>query len=179
VTAFKSDEVYISVNEGNEIVTYHYIMKYPKQRELFLELLIFARQLAKKRANEETEIMRNPNFHDIPIKKSTKKLFKNFLKVGGYAVVDGKPYKAITNDRVLPTKPLYKCPISKKTGGIRSKESKMWLHCGVSHILISSDLEARTIQHFFPIDSETFTLAKGPDYSCKHVVVRSELSHIS
>jgi len=168
VTAFKSDEVYLTVNEANETITYHYQMKYPKQRELFLEMLIFARQLAKKRTNEETELMRNPNYHDIPdkkSKKSTKKLMKNFLKVGNYTVVDGKPYKAMMNDRILPTKSLYKLPISKKVGGIRSSEKKMWLHCGVTHILISADLEARNILHFFPIDSETLTLSKGPEYS--------------
>ena len=115
-------------------------MKFPKQRELFLEMLIFARQLAKKRASEEAEAMRNPNFHDIPdkkSKKSSKKLLKNFLKAGAYTVVEGKPYKAMMNDRVLPMKSLYKCPISKKVGGIRSSEKKMWLHCGVTHILIS------------------------------------------
>lgn len=111
-------------------------MKYHQQRDLFLELLIFARQLAKNRTKIDSENMTNPNY-DFNHKKSAKGFLKNFLKAGAAASVDEKSLKVMTNDRIAPPKILFQCQVTKKSSGLRSSEKKMWLFVGVTSIVIS------------------------------------------
>ncbi len=111
-------------------------MKYASQRELFLEVLLFARQLAQKKTVTDSENMTNPN-HELETQKSVKKFLKKLLKVETLAPLDSKTFKVLSNDRITPTKILYKCQVFKKGGGLLSSEKKMWLFLGVTSIIIS------------------------------------------
>jgi len=111
-------------------------MKYHQQRDLFLEMLLFARQLSKKKAIVESENMTNPNYQFSP-RRTAKGFLKNFLKAEAMSASEEKSLKALTNDRIAPPKVLFKCQVTKKIGGLRGSEKRMWLFVGVTSILIS------------------------------------------
>lgn len=136
VTAFKPEEIYLTLSESNDVKTWHYKMKYHQQRDLFLEMLIFARQLAKRRTIVDSENITNPNYQ-ITSKKSAKGFLKNFLKAEAMSTSDEKSLKTMMNDRIAPPKILFKCQVTKKVSGLRASEKRMWLFVGVTNILIS------------------------------------------
>ena len=134
---FKKNELYLSIFNGKIIETFHYQVRYAKQRCLVVELISFAKRLAEKNTNEYSEKMINPCSNPPLIERTPEKIVQNMLGLSLNQNSESKMLKLFRNDRITPAKQLFQCEVLKKNNNLLSVPKKMWLHIGVSQILIS------------------------------------------
>ena len=135
VPAFKNDEFYLTLNDASDVLTTHYQVKYPKQRDLLMKLLSYSQQFVKKRNAIESERMKNPNVSDFSVSK--KSVNESVLKTELPSALQSKALKPILSDRIAPPKILFKCSVFKKSGGLLSSEKKLFFFLGISTIIIT------------------------------------------
>ncbi len=152
----------MSITNGKAVETFHYQVKYPKQRSLLVELILFAKRLAIKRASSvNSENMINPTeVVSANQDQRSEQVVENMLGVQmGSQNNIGRSLKLLTNDRITPAKQIFQCEIFTKNNFL-SSQKKYWLHVGTSQILISTDKTANHITQIFPVDREYMSLLK-------------------
>jgi len=134
---FKKNELYLSILNGKNTETFHYQVRYAKQRCLIVELMSFAKRLSEKNSNEYSEKMINPSSKTPLVDKTPDKIVQNLLGLSSNQNSETKPLKLFKNDRIIPAKQLFQCEVNRKNQNILSGHKKVWLHVGTSQIIIS------------------------------------------
>ena len=128
------DEFYLTTLSGRDVETFHYQIKYAKQRDLLVELILFAKRQADKKAGLTSERMRNP-YYQINPDENPEKIVQNVL---GNRIPEAKSLRVLTNDRISPPKQLFNCEVYTKSTAFLSSQRKLWFHLGTSQILLST-----------------------------------------
>lgn len=128
------DEVYLSIDNGYGLQTHHYQIKYWQQRDLLIELIMFSKYAAQKRATMKSERMENPNISLRDFDKSSDDIVSNFIEANLTSATMAKSLRMLSNDSVIPQKHLFQCQVYKKRSVF---DKKTWMTIGTSNIILS------------------------------------------